>query len=583
MNDDIFRPGGGDGWEHGDPPWSPADGPVDATPFDGFAVDGTDAFAIEERPVDGPAGPPTAGDGEGTGAGRSRVAVYSASAIVGLLIVIIVGGSTGPRPVVGGEAGEFRSEPTAETSSTTTTDPVDVVVDATGVFLAVPDDWLDDAAPDRYGSPSTYDDESAQFDDELAGGPDDSAVEDLSVDEFDDEFTFDETDGDFSFDATDDGGVYDLPSGSSRSNVVPRRLPVITAPRPRVTLPRPTSPTTAATTTSTTTTTVADTTTSTSTTSTTTSTSTTSTSSTSTTSTTLASPADPQWTADMTGLPAPCVGPLGVWSATDGLVASVSGAGLFEHPATGPWTGPVATTVGTGAQRVFVQDPASGSTFWIGGPDGVFKTVDGGDSFVELGQLTDVRSLTVSGPTLLAVSGATSLWRSDDGGTTWSDLTADAPAGVTSISAAYLLDAGTAMLATEDGVYRTTTGGWTLVSPAQVVGIPVRPTDGSVTWLQAGGAGVLRSTDAGATWTSTASTGVIDPTAVSLVLSPDGGLTTVGARTLVRSVDGGTTWTPFGAPLPFVPAGIARTAADDASVIWSAQCGPNAVQRLDDA
>ena len=575
MNDDIFRPGGGDGWERDEPSWSSDVVPVDATPSDGFAVDGTDAFAIEERPVDGPGEPSPATDGPGNG--RSRAVVYTGAAIVGLLIVIVIGSSTGPRPVVGSEAGELRSESVDDTSPTTTDELDDVDVDVTGVFLAVPDEWLDGADAPRQGKRSSADDELdeyAPYDDEYADAPVDTAVEDS------DTFDFDDEEFDFDTDSLDESDLFDLPSSSGRRTVLPRRLPVITAPRPRVTLPRSTVATTAATTSPT----VADTATTTLPEDTTTSSTTTSTSTTTTTTTTSTTlpPAAPQWTADVTGLPGTCVGTLRAWPASGGLVASVAGLGLFVHPATGSWTGPVTATIGVGDQRAFVQDPAVATTFWIGGPDGVFTTTDGGATFTELGALTDVRSLSVSGSTLLAVTGDRTVSRYDAALDTWDPVDMAAVPTDVVIHEVRLVDDVTALVATDDGVYRGTAGAWSRVSRELVVGTPVRSADGSFTWLLTAGRGVLRSTGDGATWTSTPSSGVIDPVANSLALSADGELTTVGVGKLVRSADGGATWTPFGATLPFVPAGVARTIADDASVIWSATCGPSSVQRLED-
>ncbi len=48
MNDDIFRPEGADWVEPARPPVEPM---VNVSATDGFAVDGTDAFAIDERPI----------------------------------------------------------------------------------------------------------------------------------------------------------------------------------------------------------------------------------------------------------------------------------------------------------------------------------------------------------------------------------------------------------------------------------------------------------------------------------------------------------------------------------------------------
>ncbi|MET0325821.1 MAG: hypothetical protein ABW219_11400 [Ilumatobacteraceae bacterium] len=581
MNDDIFRPGGGDGWAQGESS-SPA---ATSPPVDAFAVDGTDAFAIEERPVDRPAGAVGDDDGTGGASGRRRAVVYTAGSVVGLLIVIAVGSSTGPRPVVGSDAGEIRTESLDDITTTTSEEPD--VDDVDAVFLVAPDEWLDgadsDVADSRLGAFDEYDsdDEYDPYDDEDAEASVDTELEDPFFDDFEDS-DFDD-DSFFDDDSLYDDDSFDLPARRT-SPVQPRRLPTpaVTSPRPRVTIP--TVPTTVAATTATT---VAPTTTTETTTAATTTTeaptTTTTTATTTTEASTTTSTTAPPWTS---GLPATCAAPLRLWSSANGLVASVPGHGVFQLVGADPWTVVAgATAIGTGDQRAFVQDRSSPGTSWIGGPAGVFTTTDGGAAFAELGQLTDVRSLSVSGSSLLAVTGGRTLHRSDDGGVTWSDVTAGVPTAVTTIREAYLVDAATALLATDDGIYRRTTGEWTLVSPSTVVGTPVRPADGSVIWLLSGGRGVVRSTDGGASWSelpTPSGPAAIDPAAVSLVLSADGELTTVGLGQLVRSTDGGATWSPLGAALPFVPAGVARTAADDASIIWSATCGPNAVMRLGD-
>ena len=103
-------------------------------------------------------------------------------------------------------------------------------------------------------------------------------------------------------------------------------------------------------------------------------------------------------------------------------------------------------------------------------------------------------------------------------------------------------------------MHRTTDGGqsWSLApGSGGVAGAPVRAADGTITWLLGNGSGVLRSIDAGATWSASSSTGVISPTATSLVQLPDGRLVTVGVdENLIVSADGGATWVPFGPACP---------------------------------
>ncbi len=382
-------------------------------------------------------------------------------------------------------------------------------------------------------------------------------------DTFEDDVIFDDSlppDDELPPDDYEDYEDYEDYGGFSSYTTLPRR----NSTSGRTTSPQPTRPTTRPTvaTTSTTTTTVADTTTTAAADTTTTQTTTAPTTSTTTTtaSTTTTTLPPPVWVAATSGLPHECGDGLRVWRRADSLLASIAGSGLFISLNSGTsWTPLPAAGAGSAEMRMLVQDPATATTFWIAGAEGIFQTKDNGFRFVELGTFNDVRSLSVGitasgADTLLAVVGtAPTLHRSVDDGATWIPVLGPAGGGV--VGHPLVLDAQSALLGTSTGVHRTANGGatWTqtFVHPSGVVGAPVRAANGTITWLLGNGGGVIRSTDAGGAWTAVPSTGVISPTATSLVPLPDGRLVTLGVSgQLIASADGGVTWVDFGPACP---------------------------------
>ena len=219
-----------------------------------------------------------------------------------------------------------------------------------------------------------------------------------------------------------------------------------------------------------------------------------------------------------------------------------------------------------------MQDPTTPGRFWIAGADGVFRVDGVGAGFAEFGTFTDVHALSVyvaagGAVTMLAVAGdPATLHRSDNGGASWTDITAQLPTEVGTVGQPLVLDGTTALLGTSTGVYRTANGGqiWTPVHPGAVVGAPVQAAaSGSISWLLAAG-GVLRSTTAaGLAWTPT---GSIMPSVPSLVPLSGGRLLLVGIPNLIVSPDQGANWSPFGPTPPYPVAGVTHSAAGKGDV-----------------
>ena len=305
-------------------------------------------------------------------------------------------------------------------------------------------------------------------------------------------------------------------------------------------------------------------------------------------------------TANLAGMPSEC-GNMYYVSANPGrdqVIAGVAGQGLWANDAgTSEWTrlgGGI-----TNRTETIVYDPDVQDRFWESGHysgPGAFGTTDGGRTFRTLGGITHLDGLSVdlSDPnrrTLLAGGHERSeLFRSTDGGATWTNLASQLPAGIGFASQPLVLDAQTYLLGTLGaegaGVFRSTDGGstWSQVSTNPVVGPPLRAQDQSIYWLIEGGRGLIRSTDNGATWTVVFGGSVL--ASHNLVELPDGRLAAVGRTHLVVSDDHGATWTGFGPAFPTNGAyGLTYSQQRNAIYTWQWDCGDKvpagSVQRLD--
>jgi hypothetical protein len=297
-----------------------------------------------------------------------------------------------------------------------------------------------------------------------------------------------------------------------------------------------------------------------------------------------------EWTAvagNLTNLASEC-GNLGVVSAkpdADMLIAGVAKEGLWSSTDGGTsWT-----QLGTGAgsdkitnrPTMIVYDPTTPTTFWEAGTyngGGVYKTTDNGVTFKQLGNITHTDSVAVdfsdpSRMTLLAGGheSAQKLWRSTDGGATWTNVGLNIT-GASFTSNAVIFDAQTHLVGCSGwpgsgtyGVFKTTNGGtsWTSTSTEGPTPAPLVASDGSVWWTLIYSNGIVRSTDKGATFTK--------PTAqynaladVKPIELPDHRIAAVSgyeqSKTprIVVGTDG-KTWRTVGAPISISPGPVSIT------------------------
>jgi hypothetical protein len=270
----------------------------------------------------------------------------------------------------------------------------------------------------------------------------------------------------------------------------------------------------------------------------------------------------------------------GLWSSTDGGASWVQ---LW------PTAGAQQIT-NRGSSIVF--DPQHADTFWESGiynGPGVYRTTDDGATFTALGDAHHIDSVSVDlgdpqRQTLLAGGHEQqqTLYRSQDGGATWTNVGANLPAGTNFCTNALVIDRNTHLVGCSgyaggaDGVFRTTDGGktWTPTTTAPAAALPLWASDGTIYWSLIYDGGLIKSTDQGRTWSQTIQGGTLK-TGHPIEL-PDGRIVAPGGATLMISSDHGVSFQPIGEPLPFTPNSISYSPYRNAFFIEQFDCG-NAV------
>ena len=263
---------------------------------------------------------------------------------------------------------------------------------------------------------------------------------------------------------------------------------------------------------------------------------------------------------------------------SDTIIAGVAGRGLWTNSRGSTWVQLAGSDKIVNRPSWIVYDPARPAVFWesgIYGSGGIYQTTDRGISFRRLGSIVhnDYVSVDFTDPerrTLLAGGHEQSqtVYQSTDGGQTWTNIGESLPDKGTS-SHPLIIDSNTYVVSAEGvGIYRTTNAGasWRRVSAQGPVGPPLVTAKGAIYWPANGG--LLKSTDAGTTWAHVGK----DLHPIHPIELSDGKLVSAGGNRLVISADGGSTWVPFGATLPFSPAGLIYAPGRKAFFIWHFDC-----------
>ena len=285
--------------------------------------------------------------------------------------------------------------------------------------------------------------------------------------------------------------------------------------------------------------------------------------------------------------------------AQQGLWVSEDGAATWSRLGLAP-----GSAVITNRPSSIQFDPIDQNSFWESGiynGGGVYRTLDNGKTFAQLGDVThvDVVSVDLADPahqTLVATTHEKSQpLRSGDGGASWTDVSAGLPSGVGFTSNSMVINATTQLLGSQNpsggaGVFRTTTAGtqWTRVYDKGVWGQPLRSTsDTAIYWLLQFGGGLIKSSDDGVSWQQVVGPDIFSSSPGSssnLIELPDGRLGALGRERILLSQDHGTTWSPVGRPLPFNAWGLIYSSSRSSFFIWHWDCGPvvlsDAIMRL---
>jgi photosystem II stability/assembly factor-like uncharacterized protein len=239
--------------------------------------------------------------------------------------------------------------------------------------------------------------------------------------------------------------------------------------------------------------------------------------------------------------------------ALQGLWVSENGSQTWTRLGQG-----AGSAVITNRPTSITYDPDHANTFWESGTyngGGAYETTDNGLTFRQLGTLTDTDfvSVDLSDPARLTLlSGrhqASNLYRSEDGGGTWVDLSSSLPSGIGFTIAPFVVNAQVYLLGTTgapgSGVFRTTDGGstWSRVFQGGVAGpLLVATSDGAMYWLLDHGAGLITSTDGGLTWYQvTSSADPFSYLSASLIELPNGWLASTYNNYVIVSADHGVT------------------------------------------
>jgi hypothetical protein len=290
--------------------------------------------------------------------------------------------------------------------------------------------------------------------------------------------------------------------------------------------------------------------------------------------------------------------------ASNGVVAGISRAGLWARGVTDTaWT-----EIGQGSGSVpiinrpskFVYDPDHPLTWWESGiynSFGVYRTDDDGVTFTELGlgiggstvNCCDSISVDFSDParqTIIAGSheAGQHMFRSDNGGGTWTDIGSALPADSGNSGIVQLLDTNTYLVGTSisnsAGIFRTTDRGATFTKVANqgVRSHPLVTSDGTIYVQTDNNQGVLRSIDHGVTWTTLIGPNILFSTSTGIIELPGGRVAALaldaqnGKGHVVISPDDGVTFAFVSTEMPIVPNGLLYSQAEKALYVWRATC-----------
>jgi hypothetical protein len=284
--------------------------------------------------------------------------------------------------------------------------------------------------------------------------------------------------------------------------------------------------------------------------------------------------------------------------AIDGLWTNTEGSSDWVQLGTGK-----GSEVITNTPEQLVFDPDHSDHFWEAGihgyNDGAYATTDGGKTFssINVGYGTDTIAVdfTDAQRKVLFATGheaPRAVSKTIDGGATWTSIAGNLPNDPALQCTIFLqIDATTYLLGCgpsggNNAIFRTSDGGkhWTKVSDGGGTQHPLVASDGSIYWMTAADAQLLRSTDLGLTWVEVFPPNQLAPQPP--IELPDGRIVAMSRTSLVISADHGLHWDYASPRLPHEnEGGVLYSATRKAFYITRWDCTNNvpvdAIMRFD--
>jgi hypothetical protein len=287
-------------------------------------------------------------------------------------------------------------------------------------------------------------------------------------------------------------------------------------------------------------------------------------------------------TGNLANMSSVCGNSYRIWSVpkADKILAGISRTGIYATTDGGTsWALQGGATTPKNDQNGAAFDPDRADVYWVAGMHvgpGVYQTTDGGTSFAALGSIGNIDNVSVDftdplRKTLIAGAHESHhLYKSSDAGTSFSEITASFPAGPAFTLAPIVIDANTYVMQTayydngdpSVGVFRTVDGGstWSKVSAVGGAGVGLKTSWGPM-FFGVGGR-ILRGSADGATWNAVSLAGqdgiVIEMPGKRIATTAKTG----GAYNIVMSADEGANWTTVAAKVA-APSGWNPTLGPD--------------------
>jgi photosystem II stability/assembly factor-like uncharacterized protein len=267
------------------------------------------------------------------------------------------------------------------------------------------------------------------------------------------------------------------------------------------------------------------------------------------------------WAAASNGLPGVRIYALALDVTDTGtLYAATHGSGIFKTTDGGASWAAVNTGVTAPAVLALALHPTNPETVYAGAQaQGVFRTTNAGESWTTVNAglgAVEVRALAFdpTTPDILYAGGygggsyfagqtGYGVFKTDDGGASWSAVNTGLASLSVSALAVHPFDPDTLYVGTSGGVFKSTNGGaaWSLSTAADVECLAVHPSFPQVVYAGIAGGNLLRTTSGGGSWEPA---GVNDVTA--LALHPTDSNTVYAGTSssgVFKTTDFGTYWT----------------------------------------